>query len=328
MFRLLKKLLSFIWKQRKLFILFFALTFLFFFLRFPWSHLLEKTVKDFQKEFPSSFQTDFDRIQLKFFPPGVEFDNLFFNYKGRGLFLKSFRISTALSQWLAFKRAWRIEVVQENLSLSVVFWKKEKTLGEEPSESPIVIYFIKGYSPFLDLKVLNDLFPNMKMSGRIQTRFDYEGHLERIQEATAFFNLEGENIHLSKTEISTPLGPLGFPPIRWGKVEVVSHLKEGEVVFKIFRLGSPSDDFIIQMKGSGSVFFSYGTIRLNSYNIQLQIDVNKDFKMNILDLIFAGYKEDKGGFYRYSLRMTGQGNQVPHMEKLSEQIFSRKTNKK
>ena len=318
MFRLLKKILSFIWKQRKLLILFVALTVLFFFLRFPWNHLLEKTVKDFQKEFPSSFQTDFDSLRIKLFPPGVEFDNLFLNYKGRGLLLKSFRISMALSQWLAFKRAWRIEALQDNSSLSVVFWKKEKTFREGALETPIVIYFVKGYSPFLELKALNDLFPNMKMSGRLQTRFDYEGHLERGQEATAFFSLKGENVHLSKTEISTPLGPLSFPPIRWKKTEFVSHLKDGEVVFKTFRLGSPSDEFIIQMKGSVSVFFSYGTIRLNSYDIQLQIDVDKTFKMNILDLIFAGYKEDKGGFYRYILRITGEGNQVPHMEKLSE----------
>lgn len=318
MLRWFKKIFQFIKKQKKLLTWIVILTVLFFSLRFPWNHLLEKTARDFQKKSPSSLQTDFDKLRLKFFPPGVEFKNLSVNYKRKNSLLDSLRISMVLSKWLAFKKAWRIKAVKENSSLSVEFWKKEKILKEDPEKRPIVTYFVKGHSPLLDLQVLNSLFSNMKMSGVVETHFDYEGSPEMMQEAKAFLSLKGKNIRLSSTEIQTPLGSLSFPSIQWKEGDIISHFKEGELVFKTFRLGSPSDNLIVQMKGSGSVGFSYEKFRLNSYNIQLQIDVNKNKEMSWLDLMLAGYKEDKGNFYRYRLRLTGKGYQIPDMEKLSE----------
>lgn len=318
MFRLLKKLFGFLWKQKKLLILIFILTALIFSLRFPWNHLLEKVVKKAQKNLPPSFQTEFDRIQFGFFPPGLEFKDLSLNYKRKFIQLDSLRVSLVLSHWLAFKKAWSLKAEKDSSSLSVIFWKKEKTLEDEVSEIPVVIYFVKGNSPFLELKALSGLFPNVKMSGAVQAHFNYEGDLNKIQEAEASFNLKGENIQLSKMELKTPMGPLSFPSVKWKEVEVVSQLKEEEVVLKTFRWGSPSDDLIIQIRGSGSIGFIYGRVRLNSYNIQLQIDVDKNFQIPILDLMFADHKEDKGGGYRYRLRMTGQGNQVPNMEKLDK----------
>jgi len=317
-FRLLKELFGFLWRQKKLLILVFIFTALFFSLRFPWSHLLEKVVKKAQKNLPPSFQTEFGRIQFSLFPPGLEFKDLSLNYKRKIIQLDSLRVSLVLGHWLAFKKAWGFKARKDRSSLSVVFWKKEKILENEVSEIPVVIYFVKGNSPSLELKILSGLFPNMKMSGAVQTQFDYEGNFERIQEAEASLSLKGENIQLSKMELKTPLGPLSFPSAKWKEVEVVSQLKEEEVVVKTFRWGSPSDNLIIQIKGSGSVGFVDGRVRLNSYNIQLQIDVNKDFQIPILDLMFAEHKENKGEFYRYRLRITGRGNQVPNMEKLDE----------
>ena len=71
------------------------------------------------------------------------------------------------------------------------------------------------------------------------------------------------------------------------------------------------------MKGSGSLNFSYrGLPYLSSYNLELQIDLDKEFPLRILDLMFSAYKEDKGKFYRYSVRLIGRGSQMPNMEKL------------
>ena len=72
------------------------------------------------------------------------------------------------------------------------------------------------------------------------------------------------------------------------------------------------------MRGTTSLSLSYGKLRLNSYNIQLQMDVNKDFKMSLLNLMFVGYKEDKGDFDRYQLRLLGRGNQLPYDRKAPE----------
>ena len=318
MFQLLKKLFTFIWMKKRLWILILFLTVLFFSIRFPWNSLIEKAVKNIQKQSPSHLQTDFDKLQLQFFPPGLEFKNMSFNYKRKALMLDRFRVSIVLSKWLAFKKAWGFKAFHRDSSLSVVFWKQEKTLKDEGLETPVPVYFVKGYSPSLELEVFNDLFSNMKMSGKVQTRLDYEGSPERLEESVAFFSLKGDDIRLSKAELTTRAGPLPFPPMQWSDIELIFHLKEGEVTFKTFRLGSPSDNLTVKMKGSAAVGFSYGRVQLNSYNIQLQIDVDKEFKMNILELMFKGYREDKGGFYRYRLQMTGQGSQAPHMEKLSE----------
>lgn len=316
MIRLFQLFFVFIWKKKKILISIIALAVLFFSLRFPWNRLLEKTIKNFQKKSPASLQTEFDEIRLKLFPPGIEFENMIFNYKNRSFSVKSLEIAVDLFRWLALKKAWRIKAVQGGSSLNVVFWKAKENI--EGEDSPVDFYFIKGGSPALDLELLSHVFPKARVSGNIQTDFDYSGHPERIQSSKAEWNLQGSGIHLSEMELKTPLGPLNLPSIHWGEGEALISLKEGELVLKKLRLGVPADDFIIQMKGSGSVFYSYGRLRLNSYDIQLQMDVNKNFRTSLLDLMFAGYKEDRGKFYRYSLRMTGQGNQVPNMEKLSK----------
>ena len=302
------------WKQRKWLFVFLLLTAGIFFFRFPWSHLLEKTVRDFQKKHPSLLKADFDNLEL--FPVGIRLENLRLNYKRQFLALNSVDISMALSQWLAFKKAWKIKVIHEDSHLVILFWKKKKTLKDNPV--PLFVYFIKGRSSSFNLKILSTLFPEVKMGGQAQAYFNYEGSKDRIEEAVADFSLKGQNIHLSQTELKTPMGPLSLPPLQWAGADIISHLKEGELVFKSFRLGEPSDKLIVRMKGSGALAFSYGRWRLNAYDIQLQMDVDKNFKMSLLDLMFAGYKEDKGDFNRYLLRLTGKASQVPQMEKLTE----------
>ena len=133
----------------------------------------------------------------------------------------------------------------------------------------------------------------------------------------AFISAGGDDIYVSQLELKTPLGPLSFPSIGWSSAQVEIEIKKSEVIFKSLRLGKPNDDFNIQMQGSGALGFSYGgRPQLTSYNLELQIDLGKDFPLRILDLMFSDYKEDKGGFYRYSVRLIGRGNQFPNMEKL------------
>lgn len=317
MFIALKKTFYFIKKHIKILLLILFLTVLFFSIRFPWNRFLEKQVRDFQKKSPYFLQTDFSKMDLNILPPGVEFKNLSVNYKRKNIFLDSLTFSIIPSRWLAFKKAWRIRAVKDNSLFVVDFWKKEKKPTDETRKEPTVIYFIKGHSPFFQLQALNS-FLNTKISGLVKARFDYEGPFNQVQEAKAFLRLTGNNIHFSQTEIPTMLGPLNFPSIKWTNGEVAFRLKEEEIVFKTFRLGAPTDDFIVQMKGSASIFSSYGRVLFNSYNIQLQIDVNKKLQIRLLDLMFKNFKEDKTTFYRYRLRLTGRGNQVPKMEKLSE----------
>ena len=317
MFQIIKKIIGFLWRQKKLLFFILFLTALFFALRFPWNTLLEKTVKNIQKQSPSGFQTDFDRLYFNFFPPGVEFSDLSLSYKRKALLLDRFQISILFWKWLAFKKAWRFQALKGDSSFYLDFWKKKKRSKENPDKA-FTIYFLKLVSASLELEDLRTLFPDMKMSGKAKVRFDYEGSPERIQESKASMLLEGEKIQLLQTELKTHLGSLNLPPISWEEGEVFAHLKEGELILKKFHLGSPSDDFIVQVKGSAALKYSYGSVQVESYDLKMQMDLDKKIPMKLLNLMFAGYKEDKGSFFRYRLRLRGQGKKVPDMEKISE----------
>lgn len=317
MFQLIKTVIGFLWRQKKLLIFISFLTVLFFSFRFPWNALLEKTVKNLQKKSPSGFQTDFDELDFKFFPPGVKFSDLSLRYKRKTLLLDQVNISLLVRKWLAFKRAWRIQMVKGHSSFYVDFWKKKKLSKDNP-DVPVTIYFLKAFSPSLDLEAVRELLPNVKTSGKIKIQFDYEGFPAKIKESKASLILEGEKVQLSQTELKTHLGSLNLPPIIWKEGEISAFLKEGELAFKTFRLGSPSDKFVIQFKGSAALKYAYGSVRVESYDLKAQIDVDKKVPMKLLDLMFAGYKEDKGSFFRYRMRLTGTGKKVPDMEKISE----------
>lgn len=315
MFHFIKKQISKLWKNRKIFFLISFLSFLLFMARFPWNDLLEKSIKKAQKEMPSDVYIDFDKVQARFFPPGVKFKKLFLKYNERALSLNSLNISLDWLKWLSFKKAWKVKAYQGDSSLLLSFWTKKEIFEDFSSETPISFYFIQGSSPSLDLSLLNSVLSGTQLTGKVQARWSYQGPLELIERAKAHFYLKGQAIYLSRAELKTSLGPLNFPPIDWNSVEMDFRLKEGEIVFKTFRLGEARDRFIVQMKGTGAVSFAYGQPRLDSYDIELQMDLRKGFEIPLLDLMFSGFKEDRGSFYRYGLQMSGRGSQVPQMEK-------------
>ena len=318
MLRLLKNFVSVINKNKKALFFIFSLICVLFILRFPWNDLLEKTLRDFQKKSPKALQMEFDNLKMKVFPPGLEFKGLSFFYKGKPVSLSALVVSMDLVKWLAFKKAWKFKFFKEDSHVFISFYKEEKKKKEESEDSPpIELYFVKGSSSFFNLKALDDLLSDAQLSGNIKTQFSYMGSFQQVEGIRAFMKANGKGISLSQLELQTPLGPLSLPPIEWSSVSVDVEVKESEIIFKSLRLGSDKDDFNIQMKGSGALSFTYsGQVRLISYNLELKIDLDKEFPLRILDLTFAPYKEDKGSFYRYSLRLIGQGSQVPHMEKL------------
>ena len=317
MLRLLKNIFSILNKNKKMLFLIFSLISLMFIIRFPWNDLLEKTFRDLQKKSPQAMKMEFEDLKIKLWPPGAQFKNLSFFPQGHLVSLDSLVVSMDIVKWLAFKKAWNFKVSKADSHIFISFYKTEKENKEEPEALPIEVYLIKGSIPFFNLKVLNDLLPNTQFSGFVKSQFSFNGSPKHVEEIKTSLKTSGENIYLSKLELRTPLGPLNLPPIKWSSISADMEVKESEVLFKSLRLGEAKDDFYVQMKGSGALAFSYrGRPYLSSYNLELQIDLKKDFPLKILDLMFAVYREDKGDFYRYSLRLIGQGNQVPNMEKL------------
>ena len=97
-----------------------------FLIRFPWNDLLEKAFRDFHRKSPQAVQMEFDKLKLKIFPPGVEFKDLSFFYKGEPISLDSLIVSMDLAKWLAFKKGWKFKFFKEGSYLSFTFHKTKK----------------------------------------------------------------------------------------------------------------------------------------------------------------------------------------------------------
>ena len=276
---------------------------------------MERLVGEMERRSPPPLRTSFDTVQPVFLPPGIKFEGLSLFYKHRGLKLDSLELKPALGQWLAFKKAWRLKILHEGSLVRLEFRTEQKIPPPDGSTRALPFWFVKGLSPVFQLGLLGQIFPSVEVAGLINSRWNFEGSPADIQTAEGILRLKGRDIKLSQTQIPTPFGPLNLPSVQWKRGELEIKLKEGELVFRNLILGAPSDDFLLQMKGSAALVSSYGRLRLDSYDAQLQMDIVKDFKISLLDLMFAGFKQDKGAFYRYGVRLTGRGDQVPDMEK-------------
>lgn len=320
MFAGLKKIFSLLFKNKAYLFLILSLTAFFFILRFPLNEWLEKSIKDLQKESPLTREISFNDLKAKWLPPGLLFQDVSFVYKGKTSRLDSALVSISLKDWIAFKKGFNVQLRHGRSKLFFNFKTKpvpaEEELAAEPGRE---IYLLRGSSSLIDLKDLSFLYPNM--SGDLKIQFFYQGSFQDVvgQDVvgmTGELNLTGENISFSELKLNTLLGPLNLPSIKWTNSETELEVKEGELIFKTVELGGEKDDLKVKMGGSGAFSSVRRAVRLSSYNIELQIDIDKKIPFGFLDLMFASYKEDKGDFYRYSVRMIGQGSQVPKMEKL------------
>ena len=291
-----------------------CLVFIFFVIRFPWSEYLEKSLRGFQKQSSVAREIVFDDLKIKILPPGILFKNLSFVYKNKRNYLDSLFVSIAWKDWLAFKRTLKFKL-NHGRSRAFLTFRKKKILSDEgfPDGGSREMYFIRAFSNHINLKDLESLYPNM--SGQLRYQFFYKGFVQEAESILAELNLNGGDVQLSTIQLNTFLGPLNLPPINWTKVNVEAQVKEGELIFEKVELGSSEDNLKIKMRGSGAVSY-LRRFFLSSYNIELEIDMDKDIEFSFLDLMFSGYKEDKGNFYRYSVRLIGQGSQVPKIEKL------------
>lgn len=323
MFSALKKVFTFFFKIKKYLFLISFFSFIIFFIRFPWSDMLEKQVRKFQQKSPSARQIQFDDLEAKFFPPGVTFKGFSFFYGQKKVDLDSFKISLDVKRWLAFKKAFKILLKKEDSVLAFNFRTEKVKSQLEEAPSAQKLYFVKGFSRNFHLDTLNQFLSGIHLTGLIESEFFFKGSAEDIENIQAGLDLKGKNLVLSKSQLNTLLGPLSLPQTKWRQAEIDLKVREGELLFEKIAIGQPGDQLLIQLKGSSAFEFVGSRFKISSYNLELQIDLDKDLPFPFLDLIFGAYKEDKRGFDRYSLRLIGQGSDMPKMEKLEKFSFSK-----
>ena len=313
MLSIIKKILLAFWKYKKYFVSVLGLAVIFWSIRFPWNNFL--TVMLRERISAVRQDMDFEDLKIKLFPPGLQFDKVSLIHNRKKIEMDSLSVYLNLSQWLALKKAFKAEIQKDKSGVSVSFYKKTLLTNEDKQQKDL--YFITANSNQFQLESLSPFLENNPLKGAVGFWSLYEGSPEDISNIKARLRLESSGgVELSPYQWDSTLGPVRFPSIKWKKVEADLEIKEGELVFNKIEFGFPGDKMQVKARGSGAFTWSYGRIRLNSYNIELQIDLKKDFNFSFLDLMFMAYKEDNEDFYRYRLRLIGEGNQVPTMEKL------------
>ena len=310
MFSTIKKSFSFLLRYKKSILYVFCLIVVFWGVRFPWNDFLTVLVRENSSSLGR--QIDFEDLKIKIFPPGVQFDKVSLIYNNKKIEWDSLSVYMDWIKWLAFKKAFKFELQKDESRILVRFYKK--TL--EPTEDSGIkdLYFVSAGSHRFQLDTLGSFFYNNPLSGDLSFQSSFSGSIEDMKNIKADLKLNGEGIALSQYQWNSALGPVRFPSTQWKTVEADIELKDGELFFNKIELGG--DETLIQARGSGAFRWSYGKFRLDSYNIELQMDISKEFQFGFLDIMFGAYKEDKDRFYRYRLRLIGEGNQVPSIEKL------------
>lgn len=311
----IKTKLQYLYKYKKYIFLLGLFIILFFSLRFPWGSLFKKIIKDVQKNQNFASQIYFENASFKFFPPRIELENVSIYLDNKSFTLDKLSLSLLFSKWLAFTPAWHVKIQKSQSFLYIDFWNHTSKANPEQH---VVSYTIKAISPFIDLSLLQDLFPNVKLSGQARLNINFKGNLDLPADIRANIQAQGQNIQLYNTEFQSSLGPMQIPSTRWTSMQLKAHIKDGELLFKTFHLGKSPDSLIVRLKGSSSLKKTYKSIFLNSYNFKIQIDVDKRKPIKLFKVFFADYVQDKQAFVRYQLRMIGKGRDVPHTENLKE----------
>ena len=310
MYDLLKKL----WKFRKSFFLFVTFTFLLFVLRFPLTETLENVFRESQKQM--SMDIEFDKMKLKFLPPGVAFHEISFNHDKlkESFILDRFLFSMALGKWLALKKAWTVKGFKDSSSFLFTFWKQKRKVEDLEHD----YLYIEGGSSFLDFSFLEDLSPSVKMKGKASFDFKYEGDIENLPEAKGILNFKASQIHWLQSQIETNIGPLDLPQLKWSQAKAIIRLKEGNIVLESLVLGDSKDRLHLKMRGNGEILYLYNQFRLGAYDFQIQLEVDKSLYLSLVDLMLSGTKKELPTKYLYQARITGQGSGPPNIELLPE----------
>ena len=64
--------------------------------------------------------------------------------------------------------------------------------------------------------------------------------------------------------------------------------------------------------------FTRNRFRLGQYDLQLSAQIDRDFKLSLMDLLLLSIKSPTPKGWQYLGRITGNGTKPPDIEKISE----------
>lgn len=302
-------------KYKKWIFLTLLLTFIIFILRFPWNKTVQKIASHFQTVLPIS--GDPENIKLLFFPPGIAFykhsiDNPSFLSQYE---MDAIKVLPAFSKLLALDPGVKVSVEKEKSSIAFTLWLKNKKIKEEEIKE----IHIKGSSPEINLSLINTPENSLKASGKTTFRFELTLQENNLQKTKGSLSLTGTGIEIKNGLITTNLGPINLPDLKWSKVNLKTEMKEGELVIERLELGTNQDPLFIQMRGNMELNARGRRIQPSYYDFQTKIEVDANLKSNLIttiDLFLADTKTSIENGVRYLARIKGSGHKPPDIEKL------------
>lgn len=314
MYDLIQKVLSSMWKNKKIIFLFLLFTFFIFILRFPWNQSVEKIVRLSQKNLPTNFQ--FEEVNLDLFPPGISFHNFSVNHKmfNQPFSLDRLSVSLALGHWLFFNKGFKFKGRKERSILTVVFSTKDKKRDGETFSH----ISLESFSSFLDLQILAPLFESLRLKGFLIFNAEFKGSLADLEYAKGKLFVKGNQVEILSSQIQTKMGDIKLPHLKWSQAKAQFKLKDGQVLIESLVLGSDRNDLHVRLKGQIELFYSYNQIRFNAYDFQTRIELAPGVDFKFIDLMLAKTKEIQNNRSIYKARISGQGNKPPNIETLKD----------
>ena len=312
----IKKIFGFIKIQRKNILIIFFLTFLIILIRFPWSEGTEKVIRQIKSQIKLPIDVDFKKVSINLIPPSFSFydlqiDNKFFDDT---LNLEKLKFSLSLKKWLALNPGYKVNIKKDDSQLFLTYWTQKKKANKKKE----TYYYFEGFSSLLNLEHLMPLSEHIKADGITQFNFALSLNTENLETLSGLFSVEASNIKFYKFQIVTPMGPLSFPNIRWKRAEIKMRISEGEVIFDTVQLGTSQDALFIQLRGSLSLSFPLQRrVRVDAYDLQVQIETSQNFRSDLLDLMLSNTKTQTLKGYRYRARIQGGGSEPARIERLS-----------
>ena len=283
-------------------------------IRFPWSESTEKIVRNIKTKIQLPMHIDFKKVNLHLFPPGLSFHEVQLNNNlfNETLSLDTLNLSLALKKWLAFYPGYQFLLQKEKSKLLITFWTQKKKVNKTKK----LYQYFDGTIPFLDLSHLKALSKNIQADGEVLLDFSLHFDKDNLSTLSGLISSEGSKIKFQKFYITTPIGPLRLPNIKWKKFMIKLRFSNGQIIIDQFQLGVPEDSFYVQLRGYIAFSF-FRRFKIESYDMQTRIDTDQSFRLDVLDLMLANTKTETQKGYRYQARIRGGKGEPSNIERLS-----------
>ena len=265
-------------------------------------------------------------VTEKYLPKNLKFESSSLNPLKLGLVLKNVSWSLKSKKNLKLEKLSVspniLDLVFFKLGLSAnLFFDKNSKVQIEFSKNrnPTPDIHLKIKTRFFNLNFLNPLIKATQLegalSGKVKSQFKEDFSENPILNADLLF----KQVKLFSGRVLSPIGQIAFPSFFWSKASLkLQSNKEGSLKVLKLQLGGEKDLLKLKLKGDIKWHFSPSSKNLESYNLDLNIQLDKSLKgeLPILELFLDSVATQRAQFIEYSANLKARGFETPNLVKI------------